>query len=109
MKNDRFVLNKNSDVKVIYIGTGQFQLASGKWEDAILYKDKGVYKMIEASEFIRLAEPDKSTTLDRIGDMIGPGYEPCDDKNKTYADSPLYTDEDYDKTIKLNKNVSKFA
>ena len=109
MKNDRFVLNKNSDVKVIYIGTGQFQLASGKWEDAILYKDKGVYKMMEASEFIRLAEPDKSTTLEIIGDMIGPGYEPCDDKNKTYTDSPLYTDEDYDKTIKLNKNVSKFA
>ena len=95
---------------------------------------------MEASEFIRLAEPDRSTTLDRIGDMIGPGYEPCEDKNKTYADSPLYTDqevissngayiaekgeidststiqnglelndEDSDKTIKLNKNVSKFA
>ena len=109
MENDRFILNKNSSVKVIYIGTGQFQLASGKWVDAILYKYRGVYKMMEASEFIRLAEPDKSTTLDRIGDMIGPGYEPCDDNNKTYADSPLYTDEDYDKTIKLNKNVSKFA
>ena len=38
MKNDRFILNRISDVKVIYIGTGQFQLASGKWEDAILYK-----------------------------------------------------------------------
>ena len=75
MKNDRFVLNKNSDAKVIYIGTGQFKLASGKWEDAILYKDKGVYKMMEASEFIGLAEPDRSTTLDRIGDIIGPGYE----------------------------------
>ena len=73
MKNDRFVLNRNSDVKVIYIGTGQFQLASGKWEDAILYKYKGVYKMMEASEFIRLAEPDKSTTLDEIGDILGPG------------------------------------
>ena len=109
MKNDRFVLNKNSDAKVIYIGTGQFQLASGKWEDAILYKDKGVYKMMEASEFIGLAEPDRSTTLDIAGDIIGPGYEPCEDKNKTYADSTLYTDEDYDKTIKLNKNVSKFA
>ena len=75
MKNDRFILNRNSDIKVIYIGTGQFQLASGKWEDAILYKDKGVYKMMEASEFIGLAEPDRSTTLDRIGDIIGPGYE----------------------------------
>ena len=73
MKNDRFILNRNSDVKVIYIGTGQFQLASGKWEDAILYKYRGVYKMMEASEFIRLAEPDRSTTLDVIGDIIGTG------------------------------------
>ena len=73
MENDRFILNRNSDVKVIYIGTGQFQLASGKWVDAILYKYKGVYKMMEASEFIRLAEPDKSTTLDEIGDILGPG------------------------------------
>lgn len=63
MENDRFILNRNSDVKVIYIGTGQFQLASGKWVDAILYKYNGVYKMMEASEFIRLAEQDKSTTL----------------------------------------------
>ena len=75
MKNDRFILNRNSDVKVIYIGTGQFKLASGKWEDAILYKDRGVYKMMEASEFIGLAEPDRSTTLDIVGDIIGPGYE----------------------------------
>lgn len=75
MGNDRFILNRNSDVKVIYIGTGQFQLASGKWVDAILYKENGVYKMMEASEFIRLAYPDKSTTLDMIGDIIGPGYE----------------------------------
>ena len=75
MKDDRFVLNKNSDAKVIYIGTGQFKLASGKWEDAILYKDRGVYKMMEASEFIGLAEPDRSTTLDIVGDIIGPGYE----------------------------------
>ena len=30
MENDRFILNRNSDVKVIYIGTGQFQLASQK-------------------------------------------------------------------------------
>lgn len=76
MENDRFILNRNSDVKVIYIGTGQFQLASGKWVDAILYKYNGVYKMMEASEFIRLAEQDKSTTLDRIGDIIGTGYTP---------------------------------
>ena len=76
MQNDRFILNRNSDVKVIYIGTGQFQLASGKWVDAILYKYKGVYKMMEASEFIRLAEPDKSTTLDEIGDILGPGCTP---------------------------------
>ena len=75
MNNDRFILNRNSDVKVIYIGTGQFKLASGKWEDAILYKDRGVYKMMEASEFIGLAEPDRSTTLDIVGDIIGPGYE----------------------------------
>ena len=76
MQNDRFILNRNSDVKVIYIGTGQFQLASGKWVDAILYKYKGVYKMMEASEFIRLAEPDRSTTLDEIGDILGPGCTP---------------------------------
>ena len=73
MENDRFILNRNSDVKVIYIGTGQFQLASGKWVDAILYKYKGVYKMMEASQFIKLSEPDKSTTLDEIGDILGPG------------------------------------
>lgn len=82
MENDRFILNRNSDVKVIYIGTGQFQLASGKWVDAILYKYNGVYKMMEASEFIRLAEQDKSTTLDRIGDIIGPGYTPNIDPDK---------------------------
>ena len=76
MENDRFILNRNSDVKVIYIGTGQFQLASGKWVDAILYKHKGVYKMMDASEFIRLAEPDKSTTLDEIGDILGTGCTP---------------------------------
>ena len=76
MENDRFILNRNSGVKVIYIGTGQFQLASGKWVDSILYKYKGVYKMMEASEFIRLAEPDKSTTLDEIVDILGPGCTP---------------------------------
>ena len=73
MENDRFILNRNSGVKVIYIGIGQFQLASGKWVDAILYKYNGVYKMMDASEFIRLAEPDISTTLDEIGDILGPG------------------------------------
>ena len=83
MENDRFILNRNSDVKVIYIGTGQFQLASGKWVDAILYKYKGVYKMMEASEFIKLAEPDRSTTLDRIGDIIGPGYVPGFEADET--------------------------
>ena len=82
MGNDRFILNRNSDVKVIYIGTGQFQLASGKWVDAILYKYKGVYKMMEASEFIKLAEQDKSTTLDRVGDIIDPGYTPDIDPDK---------------------------
>ena len=71
MENDRFIVNRNSDVKAIYIGTGQFQLASGKWVDAILYKYRGVYKMMEASQFIKLAEPDKSTTLDEIGDILG--------------------------------------
>ena len=76
MENDRFILNRNSGVKVIYIGTGQFQLASGKWVDAILYKYNGVYKMMEASEFIRFAEPDKSTALDEIGDILGPGCTP---------------------------------
>lgn len=88
MENDRFVLNRNSDVKVIYIGTGQFQLASGKWVDAILYKYKGVYKMMEASEFIRLAEPDRSTKQNALKtkkqktvteithDQLGPGLDP---------------------------------
>ena len=86
MKDDRFILNINGDVKVKYIGTGQFRLAYGKWEDAILYKENGVYKMMEASEFIRLAEPaepDKSTTLDRIGDIIGHGYVPGFEADKT--------------------------
>lgn len=84
MENDRFILNRNSDVKVIYIGTGQFQLASGKWVDAILYKYGGVYKMMEASEFIRLAEPDRSTTLDHVGDIIGHGYVPGFEADKTH-------------------------
>ena len=76
MENDRFILNRNSGAKVIYIGTGQFQLASGKWVDAVLYKYHGIYKMMEASKFIGLAEPDRSTTLDRIGDIIGTGCTP---------------------------------
>lgn len=76
MENDGFILNRNSNVKVTYIGTGQFQLASGEWVDAILYKYRGVYKMMEASEFIRLAEQDRSTTLDMVGDIIGSGYVP---------------------------------
>ena len=84
MENDRFILNRNSDVKVIYIGTGQFQLASGKWVDAILYKYRGVYKMMEASEFIRLAEPDRSTTLDHVGDIIGHGYVHGFEADKTH-------------------------
>lgn len=88
MENDRFILNRNSDVKVIYIGTGQFQLASGKWVDSILYKYNGVYKMMEASEFIRLAEQDKSTTLDRIGDIIGHGYTPDIDPDKEEHNLP---------------------
>lgn len=106
MKNDRFVLNKNSDVKVIYIGTGQFRLASGKWEDAILYKDKGVYKMMEASEFIGLAEPDRSTTLDRIGDILGPGCTPDTEPDKVKHNSSD-TEEYFQRQI--NRNISKFA
>lgn len=93
MDNDRFTLNRNSDVKVIYIGTGQFQLSSGKWVDAILYKYKGVYKMMEASEFIKLAEPDRSTTLDRIGDIIGPGCTPDIEPDK--AEHNLSNTEEY--------------
>ena len=76
MENNRFIKKRKSDEKIIYIGTGQFQLASGKWIDAILYKYMGVYKMMEASEFIKLAEPDRSTTLDEIGDILGPGCTP---------------------------------
>lgn len=83
MENDRFILNRNSGVKVIYIGTGQFQLASGEWVDAILYKYHGVYKMMEASKFIGLAEPDRSTTLDRIGDIIGTGCTPDIEPDKS--------------------------
>ena len=96
MENDRFILNRNSDVKVIYIGTGQFQLASGKWVDDILYKYKGVYKMMEASEFIKLAEPDKSTTLDAIGNIIGPGY--TSDIEPDKAEHNLSNTEEYFKS-----------
>ena len=45
--------------------------------DAILYKYNGIYKMMEASKFINMAKSDKTTTLDRIGDIIGPGYDMC--------------------------------
>lgn len=103
MENDRFILNRNSDVKVIYIGTGQFQLASGKWVDAILYKYKGVYKMMEASEFIKLAEPDKSTTLDAIGDIIGPGYTPDIEPDKAEY-NPSGTEEYFQRQIKRHNN-----
>lgn len=37
---------------------------------------------MEASEFIRLAGPDRPTTLDRIGDIIGPGYAPDIESDK---------------------------
>lgn len=80
--------------------------------------------MMKASEFIRLAEPDRSTTLDHVGDIIGHGYVPgseadkthipayeveCDDVDVEQDDSFTDDEEDSDKTIKLNKNVSKFA
>lgn len=44
--------------------------------------------MMEASEFIRLAEQDKSTTLDRIGDIIGTGYTPNIDPDKEEHNLP---------------------
>lgn len=106
MENDRFILNRNNDVKVIYIGTGQFQLDSGKWVDAILYKYNGVYKMMEASEFIKLAEPDKSTTLDRIGDIIGPGYTPDIEPDKAER-KPSETEKYFYRLAKRN-NIDKF-
>ena len=113
MENDRFILNRNSDVKVIYIGIGQFQLASGKQVDAILYKENGVYKMMEASEFIRFAEPDRSTTLDHVGDIIGHGYVPGLEADKTHIpahevecedsaqDDSKSADEYFQKIVKL--------
>ena len=103
MENDRFILNRNSDVKVIYIGTGQFQLASGKWVDAILYKYNGVYKMMEASEFIKLAEPDKSTTLDAIVDIIGPGYTPDIEPDKAEC-NPLGIEQYFQRQTKRHNN-----
>ena len=106
MENDRFILNRNSDAKVLYIGTGQFKLASGKWEDAILYKDKGVYKMMEASEFISLAEPDRSTTLDKIGDIIGPGYTPGFGGDKIQI--PAYEVECEDPVQDASKTANKY-
>lgn len=44
--------------------------------------------MMEASEFIRLAEPDRSTTLDHVGDIIGHGYVPGFGTDKPYI--PAY-------------------
>ena len=38
--------------------------------------------MMEAPEFIKLAEPDRSTTLDRIGDIIGHGCTPDTESDK---------------------------
>ena len=43
---------------------------------------------MEASEFIRLAEQDKSTTLDRVGDIIGPRYTPDIDPDKEEHNLP---------------------
>lgn len=106
MENNRFVLNRNSDVKVIYIGTGQFQLASGKWVDAILYKYRGVYKMMEASEFIKLAEPDRSTTLDHVGDIIGHGYVPGFEADKTHI--PAYEIECEDSIQDNSKSADEY-
>ena len=88
MENDRFILNRNSDVKVIYIGTGQFQLASGKWVDAVMYcRDGNVYvrelldfflnfKCLEAKNpmpgdmYLRK----QKTVTDIVQDQLGPGY-----------------------------------
>ena len=44
---------------------------------------------MEASEFIELAEPDRSTTLDAIGDIIGNGYTLDVEPDK---DEHIYTD-----------------
>lgn len=125
MENDRFVLNRNSDVKVIYIGTGQFQLASGEWVDAILYKYRGVYKMMEASKFIGLAEPDRSTTLNKqktvtemVHDQLGPGYVARDHKGgepilayeveyeDPAQDDPNAANEYFQRIIKLKQEKS---
>lgn len=64
------------------------QLALQLDEKGEFYKYRGVYKMMEASEFIRLAEQDKSTTLDRIGDIIGTGYTPNIDPDKEEHNLP---------------------
>ena len=40
--------------------------------------------MMEASEFIKLAGPDRSTTLDHVGDIIGHGYVPGFEADKTH-------------------------
>ena len=65
--------------------------------------------MMEASEFIRLAEPDRSTTLDKIGDIIGTGYAPGFEADKTHIPAEEVKVEEYKLPTKLNKNVSKFA
>ena len=77
MENNIFILNNDINTKAIYVGVGQFELPSGIMVDAILYKYNGIYKMMEASKFISMAKSDKTTTLDRIGDIIGPGYDIC--------------------------------
>ena len=50
-------------------------------------------EQMEASEFIKLAEPDRSTTLDRIGDIIGPGCTPDIEPDK--AEHNLSNTEEY--------------
>lgn len=57
--------------------------------------------MMEASEFIRLAEQDKSTTLDRIGDIIGTGYTPNIDPDKEEYNLPE-TEKYFQRWIKSN-------
>lgn len=51
---------------------------------------------MEASEFIKLAEPDRSTTLDAIGNIIGPGY--TSDIEPDKAENNLSNTEEYFKS-----------
>lgn len=53
----------------------------------IIYGDEGEGNGI-STMFIRLAEQDKSTTLDRIGDIIGTGYTPNIDPDKEEHNLP---------------------